>query len=374
MNLRDSMDGNFDYDVIIIGCGPAGSITARYIRPTKHNLRVLLIDRKKKIGLPVQCGEGILSFLEGQEIGSSTQDKKDLFECPERVKTHKIDQLQLVSPKHKIIEFPVQGYTINRDTFDQYLTQRAQEEGAILKNRISFLGFKDKHTIITNVGEITGNVIVGADGAFSSVAKSCGLQPPQKLAKCAISKIKGDFNDHTMKLFYGKKFNDGYGWIFSKGDHANVGLGAEFHGKTTITRNNLRKMLDDFIKKELIVKDSDIVIRGGGIVPVGGPIPRTVKDNVLIVGDAAGMVFPATGGGIDSAMIAGRECGTSIWRYFKLGEDLNNYEVKWRNILESDYKKGLRIKKTLQLMTRYDSTCELLFLIVKHVGLARFFM
>jgi len=374
MNLRNSIDDTFDYDVIIVGCGPAGSVTARYIRPSKHNLRVLLIDRRKKIGLPVQCGEGILSFVEGQEIGSSTQDKKDLFECPERVKTHRIDRLQMVTPKHKIIEFPVQGYTINRDAFDQYLAQRAQEEGAILKNRISFLGFKDKHTITTNMGEITGNVIVGADGAFSSVAKSCGLQPPQKLAKCVIAKIKGDFNDHTMKVFYGKMFNRGYGWIFSKGDHANVGLGFELYGKTIKTGNTLRKLLDDFIKKELSVKGSNILFRGGGIVPVGGPIPRTVKDNVLIVGDAAGMVFPPSGGGIDSAMIAGRECGNAIWRYYKLGEDLNNYEIKWRNILESDFKKGLRIKKILKLMTRYNTTCELFFLILKNSGLTRLFM
>jgi len=374
MNLRNSMDNNFDYNVIIVGCGPAGSLTARYIRPTKHNLRVLLIDRKKKIGVPVQCGEGILGFVEGQEIGSSTQDKKNLFKCPERIKAHRIDRLQLVTPKHKKIEFPVKGYTINRDTFDQYLAQRAQEEGAILKNGISFLGFKDEHTITTNLGEITGNVIVGADGAFSSVAKSCGLQPPQKLAKCVIAKIEGDFNDHTMKVFYGKMFNRGYGWIFSKGDHANVGLGTEFYGKSIKTKPPLRKILDDFIKKELIVKDSDILFRGGGIVPLGGPISRTVKDNVLIVGDAAGMVYPSSGAGIDSAMIAGRECGTAICRYFKLGESLNNYERKWRNILESDYQKGLRIKKTFQLMTRCDTTCELFFWIVKHVGLARLFM
>jgi len=374
MNLRNSIDDNFDYNVIIVGCGPAGSLTARYIRPTKHNLRVLLIDRKKKIGVPVQCGEGILGSVEGQEIGSSTQDKKNLFECPEQVKAHRIDRLQLVTPKHKIIEVPAQGYTINRDTFDQYLAQRAQEEGAIIKNGISFLGFKDEHTITTNRGEITGNVIVGADGATSSVAKSRGLKPPQKLAGCVIAKIKGDFNDHTMKVFYGKMFNIGYGWVFSKEDHANVGIGTVFYRKSTKKRQPLRKMLDYFIKKELIVKDPDILFRGGGIVPLGGPITRTVKDNVLIVGDAAGMVCPFTGAGIDSAMIAGRECGTAIWRYFKLGEDLKNYERKWRNILESEYQKGLRIKKTLQLMTRYDTTCELFFWIVKNVGLTRLLM
>ena len=374
MNLINSIDDNFDYNVIIIGGGPAGSLTARYIRPNKHNLRVLIIDRKKKIGLPVQCGEGILGFVEGQEIGTSTQDKKGLFECPEQVKTHRIDRLQLVTPKHKIIEVPVQGYTINRDTFDQYLAQRAQEEGAILKNGISFHGFKDDHTITTNRGEITGNVIVGADGALSSVAKSCGLQLPQKLATCVIAKIKGDFNDHAMKIFFGKMFNRGYGWIFPKGDHANVGLGSEFYGKSTKIRQPLRKILDGFIKKEVIVKDPDIMFRGGGIVPLGGPIPRTVKGNVLIVGDAAGMVLPFSGGGIDSAMIAGRECGNAIWRYFKLGEDLNNYERNWRSILESDYKKGLRIKKILQFVTRYDTTCELFFWIVKNAGLTRLFM
>jgi len=73
-------------------------------------------------------------------------------------------------------------------------------------------------------------------------------------------------------------------------------------------------------------------------------------------------------------MIAGRECGNAIWRYFKLGEDLNNYERNWRSILESDYQKGLRIKKTFQLMTRYNTTCELFFWIVKNAGLARLFM
>jgi len=366
MSLENSVNNNYAYDVIIIGCGPAGSITARYIQPTQHNLRVLLIDRKKEIGVPIQCGEGILGFIQGQKLEPFIYDINNLFECPKQIRAHRIDQIQLITPKHKIIEIPVRGNTIYRDLFDQYLAQRAQQEGAIIKKGISFLGFKNKHTIITSKGEIKGKIIVGADGAISSVAKSSGLQQPTNLANCVIAKIKGDFNDHTMKFFQGKMFNRGYGWIFSKGDHANVGLGTEFK-----TRSPLRKILDDFIEKELRAKKSDIIFRGGGIVPMGGPIPRTIRDNILIVGDAAGMVDPLSGAGIGSAMIAGRECGTAILKYFIRGEDLYNYERNWRNTLDSNFKRGLIIKKTLQWAMRYNTSCEVLIWTLNKLGITK---
>ena len=374
MKNQNFINRDFDYDVIIVGCGPAGSVTARYIQPKKNNLRVLILERKKKIGMPVQCGEGILGFLGGREVGSSNYDKKGLFECPEKIKAHRIDKLQFLTPKQKIIEIPVGGHTIHRDLFDQYLAQRAIDEGPIIKKGVNFLGFKDKHTLLTNTGAITGNIIVGADGPISSVAKNCGLQPPKIMAKCVLTKINGDFYDHTMKLFYGKMFRKGYGWVFSKGDHANVGFGTEFYKKSTKTKITLRKILDDFIQKELHIKKDDVFFRGGGLIPTGGLIPRIVKENILIVGDAAGMVHPSTGAGIDSAMSAGRECGTAIMKYFLCNEDLKNYEEIVRSNLYSGYQKGLRVKKTFQWMTTSDITLELAFWVVKKVGITKLLM
>lgn len=374
MTNQINLNNDFDYDVIIVGCGPAGSITARYIQPKKNGLRVLVIDRRKKIGVPVQCGEGIIGYLAGQETISNTNDKKELFDCPDYVKAHRIDRLQFLTMKHKIIEIPIDGYTIHRDLFDQFLSCRAADEGAIIKKKVSFLGFKDKNTIKTNNGDITGNIIVGADGPISSVAKSSGMQESQITAKCVFAKIKGEFYDHTLKLFYGKIFKSGYGWIFSKGDHANVGFGTEFYKPSIKTHHNFRVVLDEFIKKELSISEDDIFFRGGGVIPTGGLVPKIVKDNVLLVGDAAGMVHPSTGAGIGYAMVAGRECGFTIQRYFLFNEKLSNYEKKIRAILQPTFIKGLRVKKTFQLISSTDLMLELSFWLIKKIGITKFIM
>ena len=287
---------------------------------------------------------------------------------------HRIDRLQFLTLKHKIIDIPINGCTIYRDLFDQYLANLAAIEGAIIKKKVSFLGFKNKNTLKTTNGEITGKIIVGADGPTSRVANSCGLQAPQITARCVLAKIKGNFHDHTLKLYYGEIFKKGYGWIFSKGDHANVGIGTEYYRPLIKTHYTLRRVLDNFIKKELTISEDDIFFRGGGIIPTGSILPRIVKDNVLLVGDAAGMVHPSTGAGIGYAMISGRECGIAVLRNFLFKEDLNNYEKKTRIILQASFKKGLMIKKIFQLITTNDFSLDLAFWFIKKVGITRFIM
>ncbi|MFO7677852.1 MAG: NAD(P)/FAD-dependent oxidoreductase [Thermoplasmatota archaeon] len=374
MQNKRPIDNDFDYDVIIVGCGPAGSITGRYIYPKKNGLRVLILEQKKQIGVPIQCGEGILGFIEGNEIAPSTYDKKGLFECPDHVKAHRIDHLHFISSKKKAIKIPVYGHTLHRDLFDQYLAQRAINEGAEIRKGIRFLSMKDRNTIITSRGEFSANIIVGADGPSSSVACSCGLQPPKVFATCVLAHVKGNFNDHTMKIFYSKIFRMGYAWIFSKGDHGNIGFGTEFYDEIKKNNTTMRNILYDFIKKELDLEKDDVFFNGGGIVPTGGLIPRLIKDNVVLVGDAAGMVHPPTGAGIDSAMVGARECGIAIQRYFSYNEKLINYEKKIKAMFGPGYQKGLRVKKIFQLLTTTDITLDMAFRFVNTIGITKFFI
>ena len=122
------------------------------------------------------------------------------------------------------------------------------------------------------------------------------------------------------------------------------------------------------------ISEEDIFFRGGGVIPTGGLLSKIVKDNVLLVGDAAGMVHPSTGAGIGYAMIAGRECGYTVQRYFLYNEDLSNYERKIRVILQPSFTKGLRMKKTFQLISSNDLMLELSFWFIKKVGITKFIM
>jgi digeranylgeranylglycerophospholipid reductase len=344
----------FDYDVIIVGAGPAGCSTAKYINPDGNNLKVLLIDRRKKIGTPVQCGESHPSIQAWEKIMPNNYPLKELFNIPRKTIANEIKYFEIISPKgkHYIYDLNYNEFILNRDIFDQHLSDIAIKKGAELLINTSVKGLKNKHTVVTSDGNISGDIIVGADGPVSIVRKSIGLKAPNNIVPCVTAILKGDFNKDYKSIFIGGHYRDGFGWIFPKGDTANIGFGTENYKNISL--------IDTF--NELIIKNGftskDILIKGGGVVPMSGPIPVTVKENVMFVGDSAGMVLPLTGHGIGFAMIAGRECGKTIAEHFIKDEPLSSYEKKWRLLFENILIKSLNRKKIWILLTRNDSMTD----------------
>src|SRR5205809_5538755 len=186
----------------------------------------------------------------------------------------------------------------------------------------------------TNYGTFHGKVAVGSDGPRSTVAKSVGLEWPVS-APAISATAEGDFGDAT-DMFFGNLAPGGYAWIIPKSRCANVGLGTwqHFHG-------NLRELFDRFVRSRHLEPGKVT----GGFVPVLGPPPRTVKDNAMLVGDAAGMVMATNGGGNNVAMIAGRIAGLTAADHLLDGTPLDAYETRWRSAVGGALAEGVRIKR-----------------------------
>jgi digeranylgeranylglycerophospholipid reductase len=157
----------------------------------------------------------------------------------------------------------------------------------------------------------------------------------------------------VMEFYFGSKITPGgYAWIFPKGEEmANVGIGilGDRMWRPAI------EYLKNFVDSRPELRDGRVIEINGGGVPVGGPIPKTVKDNLLIVGDAARQVNALTGGGIDSAMRAGDIAGEVAAKAVAEGEvsekRLMEYEKRWRKQMEKRLERYLKAKDVLLSMS-----------------------
>ncbi len=321
-------------DVLVVGSGPAGSTTAMYA--AKSGASVMMIERRPQVGVPVRCGEFMPSTEEVESMFPGFKDDDGLFDTPSDLHCLETIGIKLVDPKGRVTTLDHNGYTTDRDRFDQYLAGRAQEEGAQLVNNCQFMEIKDG-VAVTNDGEIEYKVIVGADGPGSRVAKSLGLNKNRNPYPAVTAQVKGDFEPY-LYMFFGDIAPRAYSWIIPKDGRANVGVG--FSPK--FANGSLSEYFNRFASKHGFEDHTKLE---GKYVPSEGPIDRTVSGNGMVVGDAAGQVISVNGGGIPLAMIAGRICGTVAGNNVMGSGSLMDYEHEWRAIMEKPLKTAAFNKK-----------------------------
>ena len=309
-------------DVLVAGLGPAGSAAAAAV--ARCGARVLGVDRRRAVGLPVQCAEFI-----PRPLGHYAQSGGVLQQT--------IEGMLTVLPSGTAIHSGFPGLMIDRAAFDQALAEEARGVGAELAMATQLVRIDAEHrqaTLRGAAGEETMGyrLLVAADGPHSMVAKSLGLEELETVQTRQYTvPLNAAYRDTDIWL--SPEYPGGYAWLFPKGKLANLGLGADKR-----LCPDLKRPLDA-LHRRLVAEGRvgwEIVCRTGGAIPVGGLRASLVVDGTLFVGDAAGLTHPITGAGIAAAVISGERAGRAAAEY--LGGDMNaldDFEEDMRDQFEA---------------------------------------
>jgi geranylgeranyl reductase family protein len=284
-----------DYDVIVAGAGPSGSMAARQL--AERGAQVLLLD-KHKFPRDKPCGGGVTLRA------ASVQDI-DLTPAIERTIYGARFSLRLSESFDRHFDRPL-TYMTQRCRLDQHLVERATEAGADLHDgeAIRQVEANGKVVVRTEHDSYNGRILIGADGANGVTGRALGLRPEYEEAVALEGNVmfRSDVPDEwrdVVALDLGG-LAGGYGWVFPKGDHLNIGVGAWKYAGFT-----LRPKLASLSRRYGFDPDSLTNLRGHHL-PVrhsGTPIAR---GPVALTGDAAGLVDPLSGEGIHMAFASGR--------------------------------------------------------------------
>src|SRR2546428_156168 len=155
------------YGVIVVGSGPAGATAARY--GARRGLKVLLVDKRKEIGVPVQCGEYVAHNEEVHAIFPTVTELEDLMEVPYRVREIDTPVIRIWSPNGRRYDIPFKGFTVRRDKMDQGITAQAVHEGAELMTETTVLRVRGED-VETNHGTFHGKATNGGGNNVAMIA------------------------------------------------------------------------------------------------------------------------------------------------------------------------------------------------------------
>ncbi len=311
-------------DVLVLGLGPAGACAA--IHAARRGCRVIGVDRKRVAGWPVQCAEFVPAM-----IGVDVSDLLSAVAQPIRAMVTRVEDEQ---PDLKA-NFP--GHMLDRAAFDAALVERARAAGADCRLGTSVRAVTADGAVLADGTRIAAPVLVGADGPRSLAGRAIGAM---NVALVETRQITVPLNEghEATDIFLQAGIVGGYGWLFPKGQFANLGAGVE-----PAHRHRLKDIVQA-LHRDLVASrrvGSKVLGLTGGLIPVGGmvkPWGTVGASLVLLAGDAAGLTNPITGAGIaaavQSGVLAGEYAASHLARAGAAGVD---YEDE----LESLYKPAL---------------------------------
>lgn len=328
------------FDVIVVGLGPAGSRAAA--EAARRGCRVLALDRRKRAGYPVQCAEFVPALLD-QELNGLTD-----------ITVQRITEMMTFvedAPPDLKAGFP--GRMIDRGRFDAALVERALDAGADCRFETKVADVTTDGTVVTSGGHrYRAPVLIAADGPRSRLGTACGLpdQPVVETRQVTVPLLEALA---STDIFLSADIKGGYGWLFPKGDVANLGVGV-----VPSAKHRLKPILEAL--NEALISEGRVGTQAhghtGGAIPVGGMrevISKLADCAVLFAGDAAGLANPVTGAGISAAVISGGLAGEAAARLLADEDDAgDDYAEELRDLFKPALDRALARRQAL--LAGYD--------------------
>jgi geranylgeranyl reductase family protein len=338
------------YDTVVVGAGPAGSTAAKFL--SEKGFRVLILD-KKKFPRNKCCGGGIPLRVMRRFPYIKNEGLFESYSYGGRVYSSNLEDFTELYKNKPIVAM------VLREKFDNGLLKLAENSGAIVKDGKKVVDIKileDKAKIILEDGSFfESQIIIGADGVCSNIAKKSGLiQGHRDIGICVLNECP--MNMSTLDKFFDEgrfchiflRFQGiaGYGWIFPKKEHVNIGI-SEYRPTNSkfIGTKNLKEVFFNFIKtlkeNKILPPNLEVGNIHGGTVPIC-LLNQTYSNRVVLCGDAGGFINPISGEGIYYAMTSGEIAAKAIAIALESGKtnekSLSIYQKMWKNDFGKDIK------------------------------------
>jgi len=366
------------YDAIIVGAGPGGATAATFM--AEDGLRVLLLD-KDRFPRDKVCGDAV--------SGKSVEVLRRLgvLECLMQAGSLGSWGITFGAPSGDAVSIPFTtdydravppAFVCPRTTFDQILFERARAVGVEIgqETAVESLLWENNHVVGVHIKnnpkskiqnpkstEVRAPLVVGADGAYSVVARSLGMQQlrPKNYAgglRAYYEGVTGFHERHFMEIHFIDEYTPGYFWIFPLGEgRANVGVGMLSH-VIKKRRVRLKELLEACVGHPRFRDRFRQARRLGPVKGWGLPLgskPRPMAGNGwLLVGDAASLIDPFTGEGIGNAMVGGQKAA----RWARRARDAGDYSGAFLHGFEQsvmrDLNDELRLSHGLQRLMNWQ--------------------
>ena len=328
-----------DFDVIVVGAGPAGCAAAAAVLAERPGASLLMVDRAD-FPRDKSCGDGIAHEVD-EVLADLGFDTEAVFDgCPP------VDRLAVTSPRGVEVrrQMRSQVHVVPREVFDARLVADLRARGVQLR-RHQVRTLTTSPAGVTLDGVLRARVVIGADGAESVVRRQLGVPAtPDKRVALAIRGYAAQLpgQDGTQVITMTDRHWPAYAWSFPLGDgRANVGYG-QLLGDGPLRRGEMLGRLTDLLPG----LDGPIEKLRAHRLPLSSGRPRIPDGPVVLVGDAQSLINPFTGEGIFYAVVSGSLAGRAAANALSGGDAGGTY----RRLLAQRLGRHLRHTSALSLL------------------------